>query len=126
MANPTDFALALFWLSERWRLFAWLGAILVSCVLLMLVVTPLSAGEQVFGTVEGFGFRETEGGSYPLAHVALEGRRLTVRLPRNHSCGVGDRIGINRYRSLLGQTFRADPTTACGVRSQLRANGKGL
>lgn len=126
LADRTDLTLAWFWLSERWRPIAMLVALLTSFVLLMLAFTPLAPGERVYGVVEGFGLRESDEGSYPLGHVVLNGRHVTVRLPRGHSCNVGSRISLQRYRSLVGHALRADPTTACGPPSPLRAGQKGL
>lgn len=126
LADRTDLLLAWFWLSERWRPIALFAALLTVCVLLMFALVPIAPGEPAFGVVEGFGLRETEEGSYPLAHVVLDARRVTVRLPRSHSCLVGSRIRLQRVRSLVGHTFRADLTTACGPPAPLRASEKGL
>jgi hypothetical protein len=82
-------------------------------ILGILLVTPTGPATVVTGTIEGFGLRETDTGTYPIATVRLPDREITVTLSRSHRCVMGGQIKLQKQKRLWGQSFILD-WNGCG------------
>jgi hypothetical protein len=93
-----------------------LGALLISVLGTAILMFAFSGGPPrvVFGTVQGFGVRESDYGTLPLARVRVDDRNAVVRISRRTRCAVGDRIKLVRRRGLLGYRYSAGWPRACG------------
>ncbi len=92
-----------------------LGVLLIGAGGGLLIAFTLSGGQPtvVFGAVQGFGLRETDYGTYPLARVQTEDGVVMVPISRGATCAVGDRIKLVRRRSLLGYRYSQGLPRAC-------------
>jgi hypothetical protein len=68
----------------------------------------------VYGTVSGFGLRESQYGSQPLVLVQVDDRVATVSVDRTATCLAGDRIKLYRRRALLGYSYASGLPRPCG------------
>jgi hypothetical protein len=83
------------------------GAALASALSLAALAFWFSGGPPtlVYGTVQGFGLRESQYGSLPLIRVWVDDRNATVPVSLSATCAAGDRIKLYRRRALLGYRY---------------------
>jgi hypothetical protein len=102
------------WLSfRRWvaRRSAPLGLVIAavaSSAPVFLITLPIAPPKPMLGVVERFGTGESRWGIYLVAVARIGDRRVTVRLPRGHTCTVGGRIRVIEQRRPLGLTYTSD------------------
>lgn len=115
MATARRSTLIRFWLSQhQGGIGVALGAVIL--VALAAVVLPrMAPNVERVGRVTGFGVGETEEGSYPVAHIQLSNRQVTVRLSGGHGCHLGDRIRVKEGRQVWGASYGVGPRP-CVVR----------
>ncbi len=74
--------------------------------ILTFLILPQGASETVEGRLMSFSIVETEQGSRRTALVDVDGRMGRVTVPLRMDCAVGDRIRVERRRTVLGQRFK--------------------
>lgn len=105
------------------RLGLLIGAVIAAVTFGAIMMLALSGGPpvMVYGVVRGFGLRESDFGSFPVARVWVDDRSAVVRLDRSSTCTVGSRIKLNRRRALLGYRYNAGWLPPCPQASEERS-----
>jgi hypothetical protein len=105
MLSPSRLEIARHWVSERAGIIGlFIAAIFAAC--LALVMVPLGNGERIDGRVTGFGFAETQTGSYPVAIAQVPAGSIQVQLPRANNCALGGKLHVIRQQYLLRSMYR--------------------
>ena len=71
-------------------------------------IIPVAPPKALAGRIVGFDLAEAQMGSYPVAHVDVDGGEVSVRLPRTNGCEVGSEIHLLRIRHMLGDSLKPD------------------
>jgi hypothetical protein len=74
----------------------------VAAIVMAAIFLPPARASTVEGIVTGFGFRETDQGSYRVMHVETAAKTYTVRAPNHLDCRVGDRTPLSLTRHWWG------------------------
>ncbi|MES2340200.1 MAG: hypothetical protein V4597_00855 [Pseudomonadota bacterium] len=115
MAKARRSTLIRFWLAQHQ---GGIGVALGALILLILAAVALprmGPNVELEGRVTGFGVGETEEGTYPVAHIQVADRQITVRLSGGHGCNLGDRIRVGQGRRVWGPSYGVG-TRPCAVR----------
>lgn len=86
------------------------GAVIITLIGLAAFAffSPVGPRTAVTGSVHAFRFRETDTGSETIAIVDLSDQQtISVAIPQNLDCRVGDRITLAKTRTRSGQMFAA-------------------
>lgn len=71
-----------------------LGMTSLLLLAVLIVLWPFGATTAATGNIVGFGLRETEQGSYPVAYVVADGLQGRVRLYPSDRCAIGDKVDL--------------------------------
>lgn len=88
-----------------------LGVTLLLLLAVLVVLWPFGQSTAATGDLVGFGMRETERGSRPVAYVVAEGVQGRVRLYPSDRCDLGDKVEVRLKTAPWGKSVvrgRAD------------------
>jgi len=74
---------------------------------------PRGPRELSYGSIVSIGFAPAEMRSGPHADVATGGAVVRVNLLIGDNCRVGDRISLQRHKTLLGYRYAVAPAGGC-------------